>query len=167
MATNTELIRGIYDAFDRQDVAGVLGALAPEVSWTEAEGFPYGGTYTGPSAILENVFMKLATEWINYAAVPDEFVAQGEKVVALGRYSRLLGAFCARLDRSQRPGRDVPAAHGHGAGSEGAQVTEKGLVNYPTWIAIGANGFSRQSIDGLIQPDCLAQAASVARALLA
>ena len=29
VAANIELIRGIYDAFDRQDAAGALAALAP------------------------------------------------------------------------------------------------------------------------------------------
>ena len=47
----------------------MLGALAPDIRWTEAEGFPYGGTYVGPDAILQGVFMRLGTEWDGYAAV--------------------------------------------------------------------------------------------------
>jgi ketosteroid isomerase-like protein len=31
--------------------------------------------------------MKLAGEWDGFAAVPEEFVAQGDTVVALGEYS--------------------------------------------------------------------------------
>ncbi|MDF2466859.1 MAG: hypothetical protein K0Q43_5094 [Ramlibacter sp.] len=33
-----------YTAFEGADVPAVLGALAPEVLWIEAEGFPHGGT---------------------------------------------------------------------------------------------------------------------------
>jgi len=33
------------------------------------------------------VFMKLGGEWNGYAAVPGEFVAEGDTVVALGEYS--------------------------------------------------------------------------------
>ncbi len=87
MTDNLALIRSGYEAFSRGDVPAVLGLLASDVSWTEAEGFPYGGTYVGPEAVLQGVFMKLGTEWVGYAAVPSEFVADGDTVVALGTYS--------------------------------------------------------------------------------
>lgn len=86
MPDNTKTIRNLYDAFARGDVQTVLGALRPDVEWTESEGFPYGGTYVGPDAVLENVFMKLGTEWDGFAAVPNEFIADGETVIALGDY---------------------------------------------------------------------------------
>jgi len=84
---NIDLIKGLYAAFARGDVPTVLAALAPDVRWVEAEGGPYGGLSVGPQAVLENVFMKLGGEWDGFAAVPEEFVAQGETVVALGQYS--------------------------------------------------------------------------------
>jgi len=80
-------IQAVYAAFESGDIPTVLGALAPDASWTEAEGFPYGGTYIGPEAVLENVFMKLGTEWDGFAAVPAQLVAEGDTVVALGTYS--------------------------------------------------------------------------------
>lgn len=85
--TNTELIQSVYAAFARGDVPTVLGALAPDARWVEAEGGPYGGLSIGPQAVLANVFMKLGGEWDGFAAVPAEFVAQGDTVVALGEYS--------------------------------------------------------------------------------
>jgi len=87
MTDNTEVIRGLYKAFAVGDVPSALGALASNVSWTEAEGFPYAGTYVGPDAVLENVFMKLGTEWDGYSAVPHEFISEGETVVSVGEYS--------------------------------------------------------------------------------
>lgn len=87
MSQNTELIRSLYAAFARGDVPAVLGALAADVTWTEAAGGPYGGTYTGPNGVLEGVFMKLGGEWDGFAAVPGEFVASDNTVVALGHYS--------------------------------------------------------------------------------
>jgi hypothetical protein len=103
MPSSSETIRSLYDAFARGDVPSVLAALAPDVKWTEAEGFPYGGTYAGPQAVLANVFMKLGTEWEGFAAVPHEFVVEGETVVALGEYS---GKFKATGKRMS-----VPFAH--------------------------------------------------------
>ena len=87
MAGHADTIANLYAAFARGDVPAVLAALAPNVSWTDAEGFPYGGTYVGPDAVLQNVFVKLGSEWNGYAAVPHEFVASADTVVALGEYS--------------------------------------------------------------------------------
>jgi ketosteroid isomerase-like protein len=85
--SNLDGVRGAYDAFAKGDVPGVLGFLSADIEWTEAEGSPYGGTYKGPNAVLEGVFMKLGTEWDGYAAVPDEFIDAGDIVVVLGKYS--------------------------------------------------------------------------------
>jgi hypothetical protein len=85
--TPREKIQALYAAFDAGDIPTVLGALAPDASWTEAEGFPYGGTYVGPEAVLENVFMKLGSEWDGFTAAVGQLVAEGDTVVALGTYS--------------------------------------------------------------------------------
>ena len=87
MSTNREVIEKLYAGFAAGDVAAVLGSFGPEVSWTEAAGFPYAGTYVGPDAILQNVFMRLATEWEGFTAVPSRFVCEGDTVVAIGEYS--------------------------------------------------------------------------------
>lgn len=80
-------MQNVYHAFAKGDIPTVLGFLSSEVEWTEAQGFPYGGTYRGPRAVLEGVFMRLGSEWHGFAAVPDEFIDAGETVVALGKYS--------------------------------------------------------------------------------
>ena len=85
--TNGEIIKGMYDAFAKGDVPAVLGAFDENIEWNEAEGFMYGGKYNGPGAVLENVFMKLGTEWEGFSAVPDEILDAGDNIVALGNYS--------------------------------------------------------------------------------
>jgi uncharacterized protein len=87
MAGHSDTIANLYAAFARGDVPTVLAAFAPNISWTEAEGFPYGGTYVGPDAVLQNVFAKLGSEWNGFAAVPHELIASTDTVVALGEYS--------------------------------------------------------------------------------
>jgi len=86
MNQNAEKIQGMYAAFAEGNVPAVLGELDAKVSWTEAEGGPYGGVYTGPNAVLENVFMNIGSEWDKFAAVPEEYVSEGDAVVALGMY---------------------------------------------------------------------------------
>ncbi len=100
---NVELMKSFYQAFATGDIPGLLQSFDENIEWTEAEGFPYGGTYRGGDAILENVFMKLATEWDGYTVAPDEFLDTGECVVALGHYS---GSYKA-TGKSMR----VPFAH--------------------------------------------------------
>jgi uncharacterized protein len=87
MAGHSDTITNLYAAFARGDVPAVLAAMAPDISWTEAEGFPYGGTYVGPDAVLQNVFMKLGSEWDGYSAVPRELIANADTVIAIGEYS--------------------------------------------------------------------------------
>ncbi len=84
---NLSLIQGAYDAFAKGDVPGVLGILSSDIAWTEAEGFPYGGTYNGPNAVLEGVFMRLGADWESFAVAPAEFIDGGDAVVVLGKYS--------------------------------------------------------------------------------
>ena len=84
--TNLDKIKAVYAAFAKGDIPSVLEVLSAEIEWTEAEGFPYGGTYVGPRAVLEGVFMRLGSEWNGFAAVPYEFVDGGETIVALGKY---------------------------------------------------------------------------------
>ena len=87
MSQNTETINGVYTAFAKGDIASVLGVLAPNAQWTEAEGGPYGGVSIGPDAVLKNVFMRIGAEWDGYSAVPTELISDGETVIALGIYS--------------------------------------------------------------------------------
>ena len=101
--SNGEIIKGLYDDFATGNIPGVLGSLDENIEWTEAEGFPYGGTYIGPNAVLENVFMKLGTEWERFSAVPDQIVDGGDVIVALGTYS---GKYI-KTSRSMK----VPFAH--------------------------------------------------------
>jgi ketosteroid isomerase-like protein len=86
--TNGEIIKGLYDAFAAGNVPAVLGAFDENISWTEAAGFMYAGTYVGASAVLENVFMKLGTEWEGFSAVPSKIVDGGDgNVASFGTYS--------------------------------------------------------------------------------
>jgi len=84
---NKQIIENGYKCFAAGDIPGLLGTFDENIEWTEAEGFPYGGTYTGANAIVENVFMKLGGEWEGFSAVPDEFLDAGDNIVALGHYS--------------------------------------------------------------------------------
>lgn len=87
MSGNVDTVRTMYRDFENGNVPGVVQAMDPKIEWTEAEGFPYAGTYVGPDAVLAGVFARLGSEWDGYQAAPEEFLDAGDAVVALGMYS--------------------------------------------------------------------------------
>ena len=86
MSDHKFLIRNLYEAFAKGDMPAVLSAFAEDISWTEAEGFPYAGTYIGADAILAGVFARIGAEWDGWSAIPREYVEEGDTVITLGEY---------------------------------------------------------------------------------
>ena len=84
---NGAIIKTLYENFVAANIPAVLEQMDPEMSWTEAEGYLYAGTYIGSDAILENVFKPMSVEWEGFKAEPHKIVDGGDTVVALGTYS--------------------------------------------------------------------------------
>lgn len=95
-----EVIQSLYDAFARGDAGSVLGLLADDVQWMEAEGSPMasGNPYSSPQQVGEGVFGRLLSVFDEFAAVPAELVAEGDRVVAFGRYTAVHRESGAELD---------------------------------------------------------------------
>ena len=87
MGGNLELIRATYEGSSEENGRNLLAALAADATWTEAEGFPYAGTYVGPEAIVAGVFRRLGIEWTGYRAEVHTFLEDGDRVAAFGVYS--------------------------------------------------------------------------------
>jgi len=85
---NVETIRGLYAAFERDDVPAVLAKFDPNIEWNEAENFLYAGgnPYVGPDAVVEGVLMPLGSEWADFSITLEEMLDAGATVVATGRY---------------------------------------------------------------------------------
>ena len=99
---NVNIIRGMYDAFGTGDVPSVLAALDPQVEWLEAENFIYAdhNPYIGPAAVLEGVFMRLATEWEGFGVSPKEILDAERDGVGRGYYSGTYKTPGRRCERS-------------------------------------------------------------------
>jgi ketosteroid isomerase-like protein len=100
--TNLDIIKSTYEGKTSEENGENLARyVAEDISWTEAKGFPYGGTYIGLDNITKNVFSRLGGEWIDYKFTPEDYVADGDKVVAYGTYTgtyKLTGKpFAARV----------------------------------------------------------------------
>ena len=89
MSSNREFVESLYAAFAEGNAEAFLGALHPEVEWNEAEGSPLdeGNPYIGPQGVAEGVMGRLMAEFDAWVTSPHTYVADGDRVVALGRYT--------------------------------------------------------------------------------
>ena len=85
--TNKAIIQGLYQNFESGDIEAVTAAFADNIEWTEADGFPLAGTYTGPQSVVENVFMRLGEFSENWGVAINRYIADGDTVVADGKYT--------------------------------------------------------------------------------
>jgi len=85
---NVALVQAIYQGFAAGDVPAILERMSGDIEWNEAENFPYAdrNPYCGPEAVLSGVFARFGEEWDGFAALPDDFLGDGDSVVVLGRY---------------------------------------------------------------------------------
>ena len=82
-----DVVANFYANLAKGDVPTVLGLLAPDVKWTEAEGFPYySGTWVGPQAVLDNLLKRLAADWTDFSATPKDSLIEGTRIVSFGTY---------------------------------------------------------------------------------
>lgn len=82
-----EIVQRSYEAFDRDDLDGVLAAFDDEIEWQQAQGLPHGGTYHGIAEVRSNVFDPLDRDWWDeFTATPHQLIDGGEEIVVLGRY---------------------------------------------------------------------------------
>ena len=89
-AQNTKVVQEAYAAFGRKDVQSILDKLDDGVVWKGVYGagshVPTAGERRGKAQVGE--FFKQVAENINFSRFdPREFIATGDKVVALGHYT--------------------------------------------------------------------------------
>ena len=88
-AQNTKVVQEAYAAFGHGDVQGILDRLTDDVIWKGVYGaaayVPTSGERRGKAAVA--TFFKQVAETVKFSQFePKEFVASGDKVVALGHY---------------------------------------------------------------------------------
>lgn len=88
MGQNSDMVKGLYDAFSKGDVPTVLAGFDPQIQWREAEGFLYaeGNPYVGPQAVAEGVFQRIVSDVEDFKVLPDSFIEGTDAVVVEGRY---------------------------------------------------------------------------------
>ena len=84
---NTDLIVQVYNAFTKGDSARLLSYMAQDIEWDEPDvpGLPFAGKRQGRDSVAEFFRMVAAVQQIREFR-PTEFIAQNDRVVALGHY---------------------------------------------------------------------------------
>ena len=83
---NLRIVQEGYADFARGDVQTLLGKFAEDIEWVipGSENNPLTGIYQGRSRVAE--FFKLLSDVTEISTFePREFIAQGDKVIVLGR----------------------------------------------------------------------------------
>ena len=93
-----------YGAVARGDVDGVLATLNSDLTWTEAEGFPYfSGTWRTPQEVVEKLLVPLSRDWDAFSARPLDHIERDDRIVVFGEYS----------GRAKATGKSMRAAFAH------------------------------------------------------
>ena len=85
---NTELVQRIYGSFRDGDIPAMLDSLSEDVQWVtaEIEGVPTGGNRHGHEQVGQFFQTLSDTQEVRQFELR-EFVAQDDKVIALGHYA--------------------------------------------------------------------------------
>ena len=76
----TEVAKASYDAFAVGDMEAWAATQAEDVRWRMPKGFPYGGDYVGPQAVMEGVFSPIGKLWPDFKVEALHFHAAGNVV---------------------------------------------------------------------------------------
>lgn len=82
--TNRDAVAAMYDAANRGDMDGFLGALSPDVVVFEPAFLPYGGTYRGIDG-MQTLLGRVGSIYDIGGMVVEHLVADGDRVIGLIR----------------------------------------------------------------------------------
>ena len=85
---NTRIVQQAYENFKNGDLPALLDLYSDDIDWRlpEVENMPWFGRRNGREETAE-FFQSLAEAQDSLTFNPQDFIAQGDKVVALGDYS--------------------------------------------------------------------------------
>jgi ketosteroid isomerase-like protein len=96
MASAIETVGAFYSALAQGDPATALGLMAEDIEWNTMWHYKVSGR--GPRQVAEGLFVPLMAEWSTFALIPSEYIADGNTVVSLGRFTGTHAASGKRAD---------------------------------------------------------------------
>ena len=97
MAGNTDTAKQAYEAFSNGDVEGATSNWADDIEWDGGgQDLPGGGVHRGKDEALQTL-QKAVGSWDEFSLSMDEFLEDGDTVVALGHSNVKKGDKSAEL----------------------------------------------------------------------
>jgi ketosteroid isomerase-like protein len=77
-------VRGIYEAFARQDIPAILNPLDQQIDWRAPDNLPHGGHFTGRDQV-GRFFQGIGEHWETLTVEIDDLLSSDKHVVVLAR----------------------------------------------------------------------------------
>jgi hypothetical protein len=84
MKSATDVVRDLYAKLSAGDAPGALALMTDDVEWIPMMDYKVDGR--GPQKVLEGMLIPAMSEWKTFTLTPSEFLAEGNKVVSIGRF---------------------------------------------------------------------------------
>ena len=85
MASNVDIIKGVYESVGKGDIPGMLAVFDDKVEWEEPESLPYENQI-GPQAIAENVLSQVVQDIQDFSLNMTEVHDAGDVLFGIGTY---------------------------------------------------------------------------------
>ncbi|MGA9767714.1 MAG: nuclear transport factor 2 family protein [Blastocatellia bacterium] len=84
---NRKVVQQAYDNFKSGDIESLVGLMSDDIKWQlpEVENIPFTGRRSGRESVIQ-FFASVGDNQEALQFEPNEFIEQGDKVVALGHY---------------------------------------------------------------------------------
>ena len=126
--SNVDIVRALYDAYNRRDMAAVAPYYAPDITLYQTDLVPWGGHYAGLDGAQR--FVASLVQHLDSRVTMEQFIPAGDRVVAVGR--------TAGTVRANGNVFDVPAVHVWTL-ADGKVTRVEFYIDTPAmWAALGA-----------------------------
>jgi ketosteroid isomerase-like protein len=90
---NTQLVKQAYENYKSGNISALLNLFSDDIEWEldETENVPFSGARSGKEQVAK-FFDELNDAQHSLQFEPREFIAQGDKVVALGHYAWMVNS---------------------------------------------------------------------------
>ncbi len=80
LAAETETLKEVYAAINRNDIPAVLKSFDPQIERIETWAFPSGGVYRGHAEVKAHLSQGRET-WAEGSCEPERFIVAGDKII--------------------------------------------------------------------------------------
>ena len=82
LAAESETLREVYAALNRNDIPAAINTFDPQIEWTEPAHYPGGGTHRGHAEVMANLSRGRGS-WAEGSCEPERFIVAGDRIIVL------------------------------------------------------------------------------------